>query len=316
LERIRQKIFAILLTFFCFYSCSAQAAAFLQSADVTAMPSKPADHRLAYGADPSQYGDLRLPKGKGPFPVAIILHGGCWISSLATADNTSPLADALRDQGVATWNVEYRGIDNGGGWPVTFQDVAAAADYLTKIAVKYSLDLHHVIAVGHSAGGHLALWLAARHKLPTTSVLYTKHPLPISAVVTLGGIGDLQAYNAQPSNPCGKDTILQLLGNDPDLLTKRYLEASPAALLPLGVPQILIHGSDDTIVPPNFGDDYVTAAKNSGDNAQIIIISDSAHHEYIAPGSIAWPAVKKAILSTIVQPPTHTLYSAPSTTYH
>jgi acetyl esterase/lipase len=297
------RLIVCLLTPLFFWCADLQAAEpthYYTSDEINALPSKPADYRLSYGNDPHQFAELRLPSGRGPYPVAIILHGGCWLSSVATAKNTAALADALRDEGIATWNVEYRAVDDkGGGWPGTFKDAASAADYLKKIASKYSLDLNHVVAIGHSAGGHLALWLAARHKLPSTSILYSKHPLLLSGVITLGGIGDLQAFNAQTMNPCGADTISRLLGNAPELLTQRYQEASPVALLPLGVPQILIYGSDDVIVPASFGQAYAKTAEKSGDTVQLIIVNNAGHHEYVAPNSITWPAVKQSILSLI-----------------
>src|SRR5215210_6101524 len=125
---------------------------------VDKLPSKPADAKVAYGSDPLQFGELRLPKGTGPFPVAVVIHGGCWVSEFATLQNTAAAADALRDAGVATWNIEYRRSNNpGGGWPGTFMDVAAATDYVRELARRYTLDLTRVLAIGHSAGAHLAL---------------------------------------------------------------------------------------------------------------------------------------------------------------
>jgi acetyl esterase/lipase len=269
---------------------------YYSSQDINDLPSKAPDHIFNYGSDPKQFAELRLPSGKGLFPVIIILHGGCWISSVATSHHTAAIADALRDQGYATWNVEYRGIDDtGGGWLGTFQDTAEATDYLKKIAVQYHLDLHHVIAIGHSAGGHLALWLAARHKLPTSSVLYSKHPLTISGVVTVGGIPDLRTYNAQQNNPCGNDTISHLLGDDAATLSQRYQETSPAELLPLGVKQILIYGTDDTIVPASYGQDYGETANQDGDDVKLVVIKNAGHFEYVAPNSITWPAITEAI---------------------
>jgi acetyl esterase/lipase len=124
-----------------------------------------ADHRIYYGTNLVQFGDLRLPKGPGPHPVAIVIHGGAWGSAVAL-HYTSVLSAALTCAGVATWNIEYRRIGGGGGWPTTFQDVAAAADFLRVLATHFPLDLNRVVATGHSAGGHLSLWLAARHRLP------------------------------------------------------------------------------------------------------------------------------------------------------
>lgn len=169
-----------LLLALCVFCCSAETplrAQYLNPSDVNALPSKPPDARIFYGRDPLQFGDLRLPKGSGPHPVAIVIHGGCWLSAMADLRNTAALADALRDNGVATWNIEYRREDSpGGGWPGTFQDVAHAADFLRQIALKYSLDLGRVVALGHSSGGHLALWLAARHRLPGDSECMQRSP--------------------------------------------------------------------------------------------------------------------------------------------
>ncbi len=139
------------------------------SRDILTRPAPPVDHRLSYGTDEFQFGDLRLPKGAGPHPVAIVIHGGCWMSEYGLS-YMGHLSAALTEAGVATWCVEYRRVGNqGGGWPGTFEDVARAADHLRKIAKTYPLDLNQVIAVGHSAGGHLALWLAARKLLPKDS---------------------------------------------------------------------------------------------------------------------------------------------------
>src|SRR5439155_8576098 len=142
--------------------------------------------------DSLQFGELRLPKGRGPFPVAIVIHGGCWRSDY-DLKHVGPLAGALTERGIATWTIEYRRIgDPGGGWPGTFEDVAQAADHLRALARRYPLDLHHVVAIGHSAGGHLALWLAARPGLPPDAALASADPLPISGVVGLAAISDLR----------------------------------------------------------------------------------------------------------------------------
>ena len=138
----------------------------LSPADVNRLPSKPADARISYGPDPLQFGELRLPRGTGPFPLAVVIHGGCWVSEVATLQNTAALADALRDAGIATWNIEYRRVDNpGGGWPGTFTDVADAVDLVRVIAREHPIDLSRVVTIGHSAGAHLALWAAARGRL-------------------------------------------------------------------------------------------------------------------------------------------------------
>src|SRR5262245_43877582 len=151
-------------------------AQFLSPQQVNELPSSPADHRIQYGSGPFQFGDLRLPKTTERHPVAVVIHGGCWKAKhgdlVADLENTSPLSAALTSIGIATWNIEYRRIDNpGGGWPGTFEDVANAVDYLRVIAKSFPLDLNRTVIIGHSAGGHLATWAAARHRLPDKSLL-------------------------------------------------------------------------------------------------------------------------------------------------
>jgi acetyl esterase/lipase len=274
----------------------AQTTWYFTPSDVNSLHIKQADYRLFYGKDSQQFGDLRLPTGSKPYPVAIIIHGGCWISKFATLQNTAALSDALRDAGIATWNIEYRATDQtGGGWPGTFDDVGEAADYLREIAQKHQLDLSHVIAIGHSAGGHLALWLAARHQLALDSAVYTSHPLNLSGVLVLGGVPDMKAYRAHGKVVCGEDVIGKLLGDS----DKRYKEISPKELLPLGIPQILIYGADDQAVPPELGRAYVKVAQEKGDVSALYVVKNAAHHEYNVPNAITWPLVKSAAFSLL-----------------
>jgi len=264
------------------------------------LPAAPAGHRISYGSDPVQFADLRLPKGKGPFPVAVVIHGGCWISTFADLRNTAPLSDALRNAGLATWNVEYRRVDqNGGGWPGTFKDVASAIDHLKTIAKNHKLDMNRVIVVGHSAGGHLALWAAARHRLSKDSPLFTAKPLRITGAVSLAGPGNLQSLLPTQKQVCGDVPITKLIGGSPNELPQRYHDASPVELLPLGVQQILITGSQDRAVPPTHGKEYQEQARKSGDKAEMIVIDNAGHFEVIAPSSAAWPIVERAVLSLI-----------------
>lgn len=266
--------------------------------DVSMLHSKPADVRIPYGNDPLQFVDLRLPEKSGTHPVAIIIHGGCWVSKFADYKNTNALADALRDEGIATWNVEYRRTDNaGGGWPGTFQDIAAAADLLPTVAKKYSLDLSRVIVIGQSAGGHFALWLAGRHNLPTSSILYKKEPLSVKGVISLGGVPDLAAFREQAKNICESgDVIGKLIGEGTvEDYTKHFKEASPSELLPLGTKQILIYGEDEVSVPVKFGKDYKKIASSKGDNISVITVKYAAHHEYNVPNSVTWPAILTSV---------------------
>jgi len=130
--------------------------------EVLALPATPANARIAYGSAPTQFGELWVPPGPGPHPVAVVIHGGCWSAEYGEA-HIRPVCAALARAGVAAWCLEYRRVgDEGGGWPGTFEDVARGADHLRAIAPAHGLDLQRVVAVGHSAGGHLALWLAGR----------------------------------------------------------------------------------------------------------------------------------------------------------
>jgi acetyl esterase/lipase len=283
----------------CLLGTTALGGQRLRPRDVDALPSAPADARVAYGTDALQYGDLRLPKGAGPFPVAIVVHGGCWVSGFATLQNTAALADALRAAGVATWNVEYRRLDNpGGGWPGTLADVAQAADHVRELAKSYPLDLSRVVSVGHSAGGHLALWLAARPRLPAGSVLHRDNPLRLRAAVALGGPGDLRDFTTYASEICGSPVIEQLLGGRPQDVPERYAQASPAELLPLGTKQLLIVGADDGVMPARARRAYLAAALNAGDKAEAVIVP-GGHFEVIAPSSTAWPIVREQILALV-----------------
>lgn len=267
--------------------------------DVDKLPSRAADHRIVYGSDSLQFGDLRLPSGPAPHPLVIVVHGGCWVSHFATLQNTAALSDALRDAGVATWNVEYRRLDHpGGGWPGTMADVAAAADYVRTLAKRFPLDTTRVIAIGHSAGGHLALWLGARRRLPSGSVLYSAQPLALSAVVALGGPGDLADFSTYASSVCGAPVVDELMGGSPMAVPDRYAQASPRAMLPLGTRQLLIVGIDDRVMPETARNAYVDAARKTGDSAEAIVVP-GAHFEIIAPTSAAWPTVRDAILKLI-----------------
>jgi acetyl esterase/lipase len=270
----------------------------LSPRDVDAMPSKPADARVAYGKEPAQFGDLRLPKGSGPFPVVVILHGGCWIAEVASLQNTAAFADALRDAGVATWNVEYRRVgEAGGGWPGTFEDVGAAVDHVRELAVRYPVEPKRVVVTGHSAGAHLALWAAARTRLPKASPLHADSPLPLAASVPLGGPGDLRDFETYGSNICGPG-LESLLGGKADEQAERYAQASPAELLPLGVRQILIVGEHDPVMPPRSREAYVEKAKKAGDAAELLVVPGS-HFEVIAPGTEAFAAVKAKLLALL-----------------
>jgi acetyl esterase/lipase len=265
--------------------------------DVASRPVPAATHRLAYGEEALQFGDLRLPDGDGPFPLAVVIHGGCWRAEY-DLDHISHLSSALTRAGVATWTVEYRRIgDTGGGWTGTFDDVAAATEHVRSLATEFPLDPNRVVLVGHSAGGHLALWLAARRNLPEGSPLPSERPLPLRGIVALAGISDLRAFGAG-SGSCNQAVPL-LLGGTPDEMPERYRQASPIELMPLGVPQRLLHGELDAHVPVEQSRVFAARARSLGDDAELVVSPEAAHFDVIAPWSAAWPAVERTILELL-----------------
>lgn len=263
--------------------------------DYLRLPFMPPGCELRYGPGGEAFGHLYLPADAGPHPVAVVLHGGCWQAEYGLRPLSS-LCATLAREGIAAWNLEFRRVGNGGGWPETFEDVAAGADFLRTFASAHGLDLARVIALGHSAGGHLALWLAARHRLPPESALASHSPLPLRGVVSLAGIADLEAGFRQKL--CG-DAIEALLGGSPKRIPCRYQQASPAALLPLGVPHRHIVGSEDTIVSPDHVRCFVDAAALAGDAAQLVVLARAGHFEPVVPTSLAWLAVLEAARSLV-----------------
>jgi acetyl esterase/lipase len=254
------------------------------SRDIMDLPAPAADHRFAYGTDESQFGDLRLPRTSGISPLAIIIHGGFWRAARSLAA-TNHLCEALREAGVATWNLEYRRIGQpGGAWPGTLDDVAAGAAFVTTIAARHRLDVKRMVVAGHSAGGHLALWLAKRRIAG------------LRGTISLGGVVDLRhAWELQ----LGGGAVNEFLGGSPDELPDRYRQASPIELVPLGVPSRLIHGALDDIVPIEISRRFEAAARNTGDDVQLIPLAGAGHFEVIDPRAQEWPVVRDTILALL-----------------
>lgn len=206
------------------------------------------------------------------------------------------MAADLRDRGYAVWNLEYRRIGHsGGGYPGTFQDIAAGLDHLRTLGPQYGLDLRRVAVSGHSAGGHLALWGAARDRLPLTSPLRIVDPLPVRGVVSLAGIADLRAYRETGPDACGgPSTIDALVGVQGRDDRNVFADSSPPALLPLGDRQVVVSGALDHIVPPRFGQDYAAAAVSAGDPAISVVLEGAGHFELVDPTSAVWPRIVAA----------------------
>ena len=285
----------------------ATAPRLMRAGDVDTIPLREAGLRIAYGRDSLQFGELRLPAGASASalaPIAIIIHGGCWLSRYASVRNSAPLADALAQAGVATWNLEYRRYDHpGGGWTGTFRDVADGADYVRALAKLYPIDTTRLVIAGHSAGGHLALWLASRGSLDRASPLAGGSPLPITGVVSVGGIADLREFYARQRNTCGNPAVESLLGGAPDSVPARLREASPIERLPLGVPSVHIAGDRDFIAPVAVREAYATAARASGDSVRVVTIAGDGHFEAMTPYKATGRAVIDAIRALLALPP-------------
>ena len=258
------------------------AAKTLTWSELGSMPLPPPGERIAYGDGPQQFGELRVPKGEGPFPVVVVLHGGCWQNAFDYVYMTR-LAAWFTEHGLATWTLEYRRLgDAGGGWPGTFLDVATATDALREMAPKSRLDLKRVYAAGHSAGGQLALWLASRARLAESSELYRNDPVAIRGVLALAAITNLAKYRIGPPNSC-HSSVEPLLGGPPEKVGSRYAETSPSQRLPLGIPQVFIQGEQDPIVQAASVREYVEAAKKAGDHAVILPLPEAGHFESCVP---------------------------------
>ncbi len=240
--------------------------------------------RISYGADPFQFGELRMPSGGGPHPVVIVIHGGYWRARYDLA-HIGHFCEALAKQGLAAWSLEYRRIGNpGGGWPGTFDDIRLGAAHVEQIAKEHSLDLKRVVATGHSAGGHLVLWLAKQRAISLRGVV------PLAAVADLRRAWDLKLSNT---------VVADFLGGSPSEVADRYRSASPIEMVPLGVPQRVVHGVKDDVVPFDFSRRFVDAARKSGDDSKLIEIARAGHFELIDPRSEAWPIVRSAVLELV-----------------
>lgn len=250
----------------------------------TPRPPATAPIRYSYGADPSQWAELYRPAATtAPAGTAIVIHGGFWRAQYG-AELGAPLAADLSRRGWTAWNVEYRRVGIGGGWPNTLADVAAAIDYLPLITP--ALNLGRVVAIGHSAGGQLATWAAHRGKL--AAGVPGAHPrLELGAVISQAGVLDLVTA---ARTGVGGSAVGDLLGGSPDEVPDRYRDASPQAQLPLRVPVRCVHALADENVPYSQSVNYVAAARAAGADADLIEVPGD-HMSLIDPGSVAWHAV-------------------------
>ncbi len=242
----------------------------------------------AYGSHPSQIGDLHLPEGPGPHPVVVLAHGGCWWARYRRF-LTMGLAADLAARGWAAWNLEYRRLgEDGGGWPGTMLDVAAGVDHLAVLAATHHLDLGTVVGLGHSAGGQLALWAAARHRL-APGAPGAAPAVRLTHVVGLAAMSDLA--ECARLGTC-RGAVVEHFGPPDDPATAdRHAVASPVMLLPTGVPTLLVHGTDDDLVPAALSQRYADRAAAAGDDVTLHLVPAARHFEPVQAGSDAWGLV-------------------------
>jgi acetyl esterase/lipase len=263
--------------------------------DILSRPVPTKGNRVQYGREPLQFGELRFPRGPGPSPLLFVIHGGFWSSSYDLS-HISHLCESLTSRGIVTCSLEYRRVGNsGGGWPGTFLDVAAAADFFRQNLMKDPrVDLAKAAVIGHSAGGHLAFWLGGQQNVPEGSVLHAEKKPWLGAVISLAGVVDLRAaWDLRLGNGAAR----RLIGGDPQQYPERYDEASPIELLPMKVKQVLIHGRDDEIVPISQSERFVERARAAGDEPLLVALDGIGHFELIDPESQAWNSVAQATIS-------------------
>jgi acetyl esterase/lipase len=255
----------------------------MSAEDILSVPPPPADQRVAYGADPNQFADVRLPSGKGPYPVLLNIHGGYWRAKYDLA-HAGHLCEALRAAGVATFNLEYRRVGNaGGGWPGTFADIRSAYDFVRQQHSRFHLDGKRLLVMGHSAGGQLALCLAA-------------HESSLGRALSLAGVVDLKkAFSLHLSN----DAVVEFLGGKPSEVPEHYREADPMELSIGHARQWLLHGADDDTVPPEFSRDYAAQKKKQGERVELVEAAGAGHFDFIDPRSAAFKKVRSAVLAAL-----------------
>ena len=247
---------------------------------ITELPPLAPGERIDYGPDPNQFAELFVPSGTGPHPCVMFIHGGFWRAAFSL-DHARYLCRALVTEGYAVWSVEYRRVGQpGGGYPGTLDDIRAAAHRLVDIP---NIDVERVVAMGHSAGGQLALWLAAQRVIK------------LAGVVSLGGVCDLR--RALELN-LGRGAALEFIGASPEVHPEAYANASPIELLPFDVPQTLLHGDADDIVPIELSTGFAHASPN----ARLVRLTGADHFDVIDPRSPHWPRVIAEVGRFVHQP--------------
>lgn len=261
--------------------------------DILEKRPPPFDKRITYGPQPQHFAELRFPPGPGPFPLTLMIHGGFWQSAY-DLEHTGLLCADLAGRGIATCNLEYRRIGNlGGGWPGTFQDISLASYKIPEILKSDPrVDLTRTMVMGHSAGGHLALWLVSRHKVSKYSQIHDERKSQFANAISLAGVLDLRTAWKQK---LGHGIVARLIDGSPNEYPDRYDAGSPIELLPNGAKQVLIHGAIDNTVPASQSEQFERKAAELGDKCSLVKLEDIGHFELIDPESDAWSSVVTSV---------------------
>lgn len=269
--------------------------------DVLSRPAPVADHRIFYGEGPCQFGDLWIPTvkiGTTEFPLVVFFHGGWWKSKY-DLEYAGHLCAALKSMRIAVWSVEYRRVgETGGGWPMTFEDAAAGLEFVATLAESYSIDLERVITMGHSAGGHLAFWTAGKGRIEVGEMKLPVPRIKLVGAIALAGAVDLRMTMDLAGEELfahDRDEICALMGGAPKVVPERYAVGNPGDLLPFGIPQILIQGTEEDQIPPGLPAGWAKAAGEAGDDVTVEMIAGADHMDVVDPESKAWEVVRAAV---------------------
>ena len=288
----RVKYAGLLLLFASLCGCSAEDKVTTKDKpimvweDLLSRAQPKPDTTVAYGDDALQVVDVWRPAGAGPHPAVVMIHGGWWQTAIAERDIMNWIAGDLRSHGVGVWNIEYRGVDRGGGYPGTYLDVGAAADMFAARGGEYGFKTGApVVVIGHSAGGHLALWLARRAGLAKGDALRGNKPLKVDLAISQGGLPDLRAQMTLPDHGCGNEASVAMAGPTSD--APEFARTSPPEM-PKGSARELQFNNDlDSIAPPSFGAAY---------GAEMVTTPGEGHAELIAPETVSWGKQRAVIL--------------------
>lgn len=267
-----------------------------------AQASPEPDEVIQYGDAASQRIEVFLPEGDRPAPVVVFISGGCYVKRFGGPAQVRPVLDELTRYGVAVWSVGYRRTDEEASFPDLFNDVAAGIDRIRSEAERLQLNLDRIVFVGHSAGGHLALWAAARDRLPQTSPLWRANPVRPTAVVGVAAPGDIEPLRAVSDGFCGEGVFDAVVGLPTATRTDVFEDTNPSRLLPLGLPIRLVDGSDDQVIPPPLMAMFESQAKAAGDEVTFELVPDADHIDVITSGEAGWGTVRHTVLSVLGLP--------------